>query len=268
MSEKKFRLLDLSVDEVSLVADPANDQARVLITKAAQGMKCPDCGAMNKEGAVKCAKCGYDMKKAAKPEGDNMADLEKDLKAAEDLAAEEQTKRISAEAEVTKLKAEVAELKKAADTPEVIEKRKLEALPAEFRKRLETAEAAILKSNEREADQVAFTKVKESFGNLKGKTEDTAKLYRKATSSMTEDEVKALDELLKSASEAMKANLFSERGRPDAREGGDPVAEMDAKVAEIMKANDKLTYTEALKKAAKDNPALYERHRASVIAVN
>lgn len=263
---EKYRLLNLEVEEVSLVADPANPEAKVLITKAkaGDGMKCPKCGEMNEKGATECAKCGYAMKAVNK---ENNMDLEKDLKAAEELAEAEQAKRVAAEAEVAELKKEVEDLKKAAETPEVIEKRKLEALPAEFRKRLEDAEAEIKKGKEEKAEAVAIAKCKESFPNLKGTSEANAKLYRKAVASMSAEEVNAFDELLKSASEAMKSNLFSARGS-DGTVSANATSEFEAKVAEIQKADPKLTYKDAMTKVAREHPALFDRHRAATMAVN
>lgn len=260
-NDKKFILKDLVVEEVSLVDSPANPEAHVLIYKrdVEKDGKCPDCGAQMEMG--KCPSCGYEAQKAAEEaeEKEHMADAQKlqaELDAAKKLAEENAAKATAAEAKAAELQKKLDALE---NTPEAVEKRKLEAMPESVRKEFSAMKEEIAKAREEKAEAEAIAKAKADFSNLPGKAEDIAKIYRKATSGLTAEEKAEFDKTLKSASEALKSNLFVERGRGGAAPvSGSPEAQMEVKIDELRKANPKLSYAEAALQVAKAHPEIYE----------
>lgn len=259
MSKTK-ELTELVVDEVSLVDAGANPDAHVLVYKAADMATCPVCKSKVHMGAETCAKCGYAMKKkAAEPRGDDMteadkAKLEADVKAAEELATEEQTKRVAAEKRVKELEAEIEKRR----TPEEIEKAAMAAIPESFRKRLESAEAEIKKAADEKATIVHVEKAR-ALKHLPVKAEEFGLVLKAAAASMTAEQAAELDRVLKAADEAMRP-LFTEIGKSGAPANGDAVAQFIAKVDEAKAKGEK----DPMAKAASENPALYNAYRNSV----
>lgn len=287
-------LLDLVVEEVSLVDEPANGQARVLIYKAAdfkpgesETVTCKKCGYEMAKGATECPKCGAPVA-AAEPMKNKehsmqldeakaaLAKAEADLKAAEELATEEQKKREAAEA---KVKALELDLTKSRMTPEAAEKQiaKLEAdlkvarmspeerkkaeraeLPESVRKQLESNEETIQKlSDERDAREY---EKRAADLNLKGYS--PAKLgpvLKRIAKGQTNDEDLAdIERLLKALGAQVKtSSLFAEFGK-GGFESGEPRADSKvmARVKELQKANPNLTVADAITQVLKADESL------------
>ena len=276
----------LRLKRVSLVDSPANEDARVVLFKSEhkkqqptssevnvdEMVECKKCGASVAKGSKKCPKCGYEMsvqKATDRPEEDAMdADkLKADLDAANAKLTETTGKLAETEGKLEALAKERDALQKQLDTPEAIEKRKLEALPASVRERIEKGEAKI-KKLEDEADESAMVDVvKSTMPNVPGKHSDNGKLLKRVKDSVSTEDFEALSTMLKAASAQIeKGGLFREVGS-----GGDgdpsalsPLAQIDQKVAELVAKNDKLTREAALSQVLAANPALYRAYTKSV----
>lgn len=271
-------LLDLVVDEISLVDSPANPGAQMLIFKRLEKneqegyVTCSKCGAQAMKGATECPKCGAPMNNpAAEPPKEKrmdelkaqLAKAEADLKAAEELANEEQKKRETAETEVATLKAELA---KAKQTPEEVEKAKLAALPAEVRKRLDEQAAEIAKMRD-EREDVEFTKRASAMKLTATTAEKFAPvLKRLAKGKATAEDVAELERVLKAQAEQARQGLkalTTELGS-GGFEGGSPDAEsqMLAKARQLQRDEKDLSLSDAIAKVATTDAELYARYTA------
>lgn len=286
MTEDVKRLRSLKLKRVSLVDDPANEHAAVVLFKSADGkpaakakkdddtgagdmVACSNCGAKMGKGSVRCSKCGTSMKKEAnmKVDLDKITDpdvrkaVEKmagDLEAAVALAQTEQDKRVAAEAAT----------KKAGDEADL-----LKGLPEAVRHRIEKAETEAKAANDavkkmaeekREGEFIAKAK---GYGNL---SVDPKKfgpvLKRISDGTSTEEDVAEIHRVLVGANNVAKTALFAQRGSSERGTGGASTAWAEIQVkanekrAEVMKAGTKMTYPEALDAIIKEHPELYQRH--------
>ena len=227
----------LKLKRVSLVDSPANLEARVVLFKSADFDKrqptssevyvdemvtCKSCGEKVKK-ADKCPKCGASM--VSKEDVMDEKQLKADLDAANAKleAATAQIAALTTEREA--LTKERDALQKAADTPEAIEKRKLDAMPQSVRERIEKAEAKVQALEAKEAEGVMVSVVKAEMPKLPGKAEDTGKLLKRVRDVVSSEDFDALTVMLKAASaqiEKAEPVLFGERGNSGA--GADPTA--------------------------------------------
>lgn len=262
------KLRGLKLKSVSLVDNPASQEdgfgAFVTMFKAAPMQA--QCGYMNKPGAEKCAKCGAPMmaKAAVQPRGVAMTDpekiakLEADLKAATELAEEEQTKREEAE---KALAAKSAELEKIQNAPEEVEKRALAALPESVRKQLTDQAATIAKmQDERElGDYVAKAK-DAGLADAEG-----AIFQRVAKGKATQEDITALLTKFKAVREQVRVGgLFLVKGKGgDVAGDGTPAVQADALINKAMSEDKNLTRAAAEAKVFGENPELYQQYRKS-----
>lgn len=304
MSEAVHVLRDLKLKRVSIVDQPANEHARVVLWKSAEapvkkdaynhivrseddvmcskcskaskasliergGGVCPNCGAKMPAGAMKMKEV---LDKISDPEVRKavdavvaaiMADLQKakdDTKAAEDLAAEEQAKRIAAE-------------KAAKKDPE--EDDVLKGLSPGARARLEKAEKdskeareAVLKMTEDRREREFIQKAR-AFGNLSLKPETFGLVMKRVSDgTATAEDVKEIERVLAAANHASKA-LFLQKGSNERSDGTtSAMAQIEAKAAElrdsVVKSGEKMTRQEAVDRVIKENPGLYEQHIAEI----
>lgn len=290
-------LLDLTVDEISLVDSPANPGAQMLIWKRAekneeQGyVTCSKCGAQAMKGATECPKCGAPMNNpAAEPPEEKRMDelkaqnakLEADLKAAEELATEEQKKREAAEAKVKaleldlakskltpeaadkKIEALEAEVKLARMSPEERKKAERASLPESVRKQLEDNETQIAKMVE-ERDAATFEK---RAGDLGLAGVSPAKLgpvlKRIAKGQSNAEDLADLETLLKAFGARQKmGKLFEEFGK-GGFESGEPRSDTKvmARAKELQKADPKLNIADAITKVLAEDPSLQDAYLA------
>lgn len=277
------QLSDLTIDEISIVDDPANGEARVVIFKAkagdftpCDGCKTPDlCKA---KAACMADKAGSRMTKAndqhgqAAPDGasgEQLKELQMDLetlsKALEDAEAKMgqlEKRTVDAESalsdanEVIKAKdAEIADLKKSA-TP--AEDDVMKSLPEPIRKRLEEAETQIAKMRDEADLKDAIAKARE-LGV--GKPEEVGPLLLRVSKGMTTaEDAKTIESMLKSQAEVeKKSTLFKSVGTTAAADG-EPEQVLKAKAEEIHKANKGMTFEQAYAKAVDENPAVYAEY--------
>ena len=268
----------MKIRRVSLVDEPASQDPQTGLgayvslfkSKDYKQMECPKCGEEIPEGAKKCANCGYEMKAAKEKQMDEKA-LKADLEAAEKLAEEEAAKREASEKRATAAEARVKELeKKLSDlenTPEAVEKRKLDALPTEVRKQLEDQAVELKKLRDREAETVFVTKARE-LTKINSPPEKVGALLKRAAYVMKAEDVTELETLLKAANESAKQGelLFRSMGRPSIP-ADSPAAKLDALVKErVTKAAGTETYADALVAVEREHPEIYREYAASVSA--
>jgi len=233
---------------------------------------CKKCGASVSKGADKCPKCGYPMKVQKAPERpeENAMDADKlkaDLDAANAKLAETVAKLAESEGKLEALAKERDALQKQLDTPEAIEKRKLDAMPASVRERIEKSEAKVKKLEDEASEREMVEVVKGSMQALPGKHDDNGKLLKRFKDAVSPEDFDALSTMLKAASAQIeKGPLFKEIGKGGS---GDPTAlrpldQIEKKVAELVSKNDKLTRDEALNQVFTADPALYRAYTKSV----
>lgn len=292
------QIVSLTVDEISLVDDPANPAALVTIIKARNGFKpCPDCkdeAACKAKGFCATAKADTaDVVKRVRSALTEMApaivdralaglpadptaaalasaiikehtmDLEQLSKALDDATKSIETVKAENE-KLAKRNAELeAEIKKAKEPPPS-EDDVMKSLPEAVRKRLEAAEKSAL------ALEAEVTKIRtereesEAIAKAKGLgIGDAAKLgpalLRIAKGKSTADDAKLIEETLTSAARTSNVSPLFKSVGSGAGADGNPEAVLDAKATEIQKANPKLTYAQAYDQALTANPELYDR---------
>lgn len=275
------KLTDMIIDEISLVDDPANEQARVVITKAraaregqtgSEGIS----GEFDPASADQLQEFQMDMENLAKALEDAEAKLDTLEKRTSDAEA-----ALADATEVIKAKdAEIAELQKgykgkadksadadADDEDEDEDKKVMKSLPEPVRKRLEdfekrAAEAEVALAKMRDEKDTAEAIAKAKTLNF-GKAEEIGPLLmRVSKGTTTQADAEALERLFKAAGEQGKVtHLFKSIGS-DTAVDGDPEVLLKAKADEIRKANSGMTYEQAYAQAMDTNPSLYNAYIA------
>lgn len=289
MTDKRITALShVSVDEISVVDDGANPEAKVLIIKnksgaaaghkACKGCKTPD--ECMKKG--KCSEPDGDeqMKKAlaaisAVMSGDNgddtmnldeLTDALEKAKTALDTAAADIAKR---DERIAALEADIAKAKKPEDKGEDKgEDDVLKALPEAIRKRLvdaeESAKAATAVVQKMQAErEVAEAIVKAKSAGMVEPDVTGPILHRVAKGCTTAADATELERVLKAAAAQAKAGgvIFKSIGAAggDGGDDGDPEALLKAKAKEIAAA-EKISIEKAYSLALERNPDLYESY--------
>ena len=273
------KLTDMIIDEISIVDDPANEQARVVITK----MKAAPEGQTGSEGlsgeidtasADQIKEFQMDMENLAKALEDAEAKLETLEKRTSDAesALADATEVIKAkEAEIAELqKGYAAKANKSDDNDEDDqdeEKKVMKSLPDSIKKRLESfekraaeAEATLAKMRDEKDTADAIAKAKSlNFG----KAEEVGPLLMRVNKGLTTAaDAELLERLFKAAGEQGKVtHLFKSVGS-DVAVDGDPEVLIKAKAGEIQKANNGMTFEQAYAKAMEENPSLYNAYIA------
>jgi len=277
----------LEVDEISLVDDGANAGAKVTLYK--RGQVCKECGKpmeMNKAGdGYVCKGCGAEtkMEKGMPTPGqvhtDAMPGEKKDKakvvvededeedgveckKAAEPRKENDMEQVEKLQADLTALTAERDELKKRLDaienTPEAIEKRKLEAVPEDIRKRLVAAEEAVTKMREDAETKEWIEKAREI-----GEPIDPLKVgpILKRVSKEDREELQTVLKAL--AEQVKKSQLFGEVGSSRTEmPSSSAYAEITKRAQAIVEKDPTQSLVDAEASVCKADPALYERHIA------
>lgn len=271
------KLTDMIIDEISLVDEPANDSARVVIVKAktdpagiagdpdaadavAAHLKEQQMDIENLSKALEDAEAKLD---ALEKRAD---DAEAQLKDAGEVIKQRDAQIASLTEEVSKAKAKKQYAKEEDEEEEEDEAEVMKSLPASIRKRLEEAKAAQeevakMKAEKDEAEAIAKAKAigvgdPAVLGPL---------LMRVAKGSTTADDAATLEGIFKSLGEVQKGHnvlLFKSLGSSAAVDG-EPEAVLKAKADEIFKsAAGKLTKEQAYAKAMDENPGLYQAYIA------
>ena len=274
-------LTGMEITEISLVDEPANEDAKVVIVKSKgaaqpvtmQAVAAAIAAAMEDLAPEIVAKAAESFSAdsnaaamAAAMIQETVMDMEAiqaALEAAEAAKAEAETALAKARADLAAKDAEIAKLK-TPPAPEPSEEEILKGLPESIRKRLEegkAAEVALAKAKEKDEVDGMIAKAKslkagepEKFGEF---------LHRIAKGKTTEADVALLEAALAPLVAAMeKSPLFKSLGVPPGGKEADlddPQAALQAKADEIHKAaGGKLTPAQAYTQAMDENPDLYD----------
>jgi hypothetical protein len=276
-------LTDMTIDEISLVDEPANESARVVVMKARKpGANFKPCASCEDEDrCMEKGACAMEKSRRADTESAGSADadgagsrrkygandmdvetLSKALEVAEgrldDLLRRTETAEAAlAEAQdvIKQRDAEIAALDGEAAEDDV-----LKSLPEAIRKRLEASEAEIAKMRTEKETSEAIAKAR-SIG-VSNPDQIGPILMRVEKGATTADDAAALTDLLRSMAAVEKSSrMFSSVGSAAAVDG-DPEAILAAKADEIRKARPTLTYAQAYAEAVESNPAVYTAYIA------
>lgn len=273
------KLTDMIIDEISIVDDPANEQARVVITK----MKAAPEGQTGSEGlSGEIDTASADQIKEFQMDMENLAKALEDAEAKLETLEKRTSDAESALADATEVikakEAEIAELQKGYaakanklddgdEENEDEEKKVMKSLPDSIKKRLESfekraaeAEATLAKMRDEKDTADAIAKAKTlNFG----KAEEVGPLLMRVTKGLTTAaDAELLERLFKAAGEQGKVtHLFKSVGS-DVAVDGDPEVLIKAKAGEIQKANNGMTFEQAYAKAMEENPSLYNAYVA------
>lgn len=266
----------LKLDEISLVDDPANIDARVEIVKRRSASNASDMIAKIGEFAdalaggtpvdpdTASAAVSYiqeitmDLETLSKQLDEAQKNLDTLTKRAEEAEGKiaKHAEEIIAKDTVIKAKdEEIAKL--AADKPKPTDDEIMKSVPEPVRKRLEAAEAEITKMRDA-ADEAVFKAKAQSFGI--GNADEIGPIMLRIAKHSTED-VLAIEKVLKAAGAQIKAaGLFKSVGSGSGAEDTSPDALLVQKTHEIQKADPKLTYAAAYTLATERNPELYTQY--------
>lgn len=288
------RLSNMEITEISLVDEPANDDARVVIVKSKGGEAQPASPAriagalfaaiqeLSPQIVEKAVADGFsaDPQAAASAAAliqEFVMDLEAVTKALEEAEAKLDVleKRATAAEAATKenetiIKAKdarIAELEGAAN-PDAAEEELMKSLPESIRKRLEeadaktkAAEAEVQKAKDEAERTEAIAKAKALKVADPEKVADL--MLRVAKGKTTPEDAALIEGVLKSAAEVdAKSPLFKAMGTSDATEA-EPEAVLKRKADEILKAAEgKMTFAQAYDRALAENPEVYAEYIA------
>lgn len=279
-------LFGLTLSEVSLVDDPDNDEARVVITKARRNdfamVKAVEAIAgaledLSDEIVAKALAGGYPADTEAVPEAaeaikEIIMDLAQLTKALQDAQAENATlqkAKETAEADLAKARADVAakdaEIAKAkgATQPEPTEEEILKSLPEAIQKRIRDQDAEIAKARAAAEKAEADEYIAKARALKAGDAEKVgALLHRVAKGKTTAEDAALVETVLKQAAATTAASeLFKSLGSP-ATEGASPEEQLVQKAKALQAADPKLTDAAAYSLALDQSPALYDEYIA------
>lgn len=270
------QLSDMTIEEISLVDDPANEQARVLIVKAKGGAACakgdqetgpgePDDETAEGEDNTPAAGKKQPVKKndesnalaggdPADPDEERNMDIEKLSAAVQDAeaklvtlekrAGDAETKLQESEAVIKAKDEEIAKLKAALPAPTApSDEEVLKALPEPIRKRLEDAEAEARAAKEAVAKAAAEKEASEAIAKAKtfgvGDPDQIGPLLVRVAKGMTTaDDATTLEQMLKGFGEFQKSNnvVLFKSLGSAAATDAEPEQLLQAKADEIHKA--------------------------------
>lgn len=261
-------LTEMTIEEISLVDDGANEDARVVIVKAKSGHNGqaaqggfdpsnPDAAAM---AAASIKEFEMDIETLSKA----LDDAEAKLAALEKRASDAEASLKDAEEVIKSKDDQIAEINKAANPPS--DEEVLKGLPESIRKRIEDAEAIAKAAQEDVAKAKAAQEQAEYIAKAKSLGAPDADkvgglLLRVAKGTTTMDDAATLETMLKAANaQGQTAALFKALGSDTATDA-EPEDMLKAKADEIEKAADgKLTKEQAYAKAVDQNPTLYSAY--------
>lgn len=282
----KTLLRNMRLKRVSLVGNPANEEALVTLFKSADHKEepvnkdddvgsCAKCKSSMGKGATVCPSCGAKVTKGADMDLEKLdPEVKKHLeKIATDLA--------TVTAEKTALATKVADLEKAAK-PAPKEEDVLKGLSPEARALVEKAQAsaadsaakvallsdAIEKAND-SAIEKAFVEECETFKNISGDAKVLGGLFKRVhQGKTTKEDVEVLRTAFKAASAAAKPLLrIVGKGETPDGSGASVQTQIDAAVKAIIAkdATGKVDYATALDVVMKENPGLWRRYQSEAL---
>lgn len=292
-------LSDMTIEEISLVDDPANEQARVLIVKAKKPaakdqepdgdeegdeeemnlrarrvykaleeiapdlvQAVADGNSANPDAAAQAAASLKEYTMDIETLSKALEDAEAKLEALETRASEAEA-ALNERDELVKSKDEELEtMKKSLNTSnDENEDEILKSLPESIRKRLDDAKAV--------EEELAKSKAKAEQDQAIAKAKDIgvgnpeevgALLLRVGKGMTTTEDAAMLETMLKSFSAVAGSSLLFKSIGSDDAEGAEPEEMLKAKASEIQKSNPSLTAAQAYDKALAENPELYNAY--------
>lgn len=256
---KQNRLVNVKLNEVSLVDAPANPNAKVLFYKAADGVQDPsDTGeaqmdieelqaklaeqeAQMAEMTAKMEAQSSDLEAATKAADQHKADLEGLMAALEEFGLElqksEQGLKIEKKAEIEMIEVEGEMVAKS-------------AIPAPVLKHLEAKQAEIEELRKQKELDELYKRAEESFPNLAGGPEAKAALLKAIEGIDGSDERDAVTKALKAA-DASVAKMFKEEGHSSSESGSStPASKLEALVKKYKEehgVSDSIAFSEVTK---------------------
>lgn len=262
-------LSEMTIDEISLVEEGANGEARVVIFKSKfdpQGQSAPGGPPGNSDAAA--------LADQLKEHDMDIESLSKALEDAEAKLAALETRTTDAEAAledantIVKAKdAEIADLISKQVVAEPTTEDVVKSLPESVRKMLEDAQSKAKAADEAVAKMRAETESAEAIAKAReigiGNPDEIGPvLLRVAKGMTTESDVAVIEGVLKAASAQTKtSSLYKAYGTAEAVDG-DPETMLKSKADEIARADKSLTAEQAYAKAMDANPALYNAYIA------
>lgn len=284
----RYRLTDMSLDFVSLVAAGDDPEAQVVLAKAD-----PEGADLYVQGPIKtCADCQSRKKKceahqvnkstekgspsSTLPDSDlqeenPMGDIKKDDLDPEVLAYVEglETEVTTLSAQVEKAEQDLQEkddriAKMQPTDPEAAEKEMLAKADPALRSLIEKQQAQVAQAQEiAKAERDArlereFLAKAETMPMIAEDKAALGGLLRRISEALSAEDSAAVEKVLKSANEAIsKSNIFKEFGTG----GGETTISksVEAKAEEIRKADPSLTFEQAVAKAYDENPDLLQQ---------
>lgn len=236
-------LTDVTIEEVSLVDEPANPHAQILLMK-----RKPKCDKADCDGSCEECMADAESKSARKPKGESMAEdlatVQAELakaRADSDAKIEALTKRLDEQAANTaKVEAELAKAKEAADANA--------AKATEFEKRA---------NEERDARELSecIALGKSRYGTLPLAEDEKGKLIKALKTKLTTEEYAAVTKLFESHETALKQLRVPPGSTGSANEGS-----AYGKIQTMAKARaekDGITLSKAMIAISRENPDLY-----------
>lgn len=281
-------LSDMSIDEISLVDDPANESARVLIVKSKNKYKKIEDDEMAPEEEMDTESDDDDeeMENSDKGHPKKMKKANyQSLKESGVMSIENLTKALEdAESRLNELSQRVEQADESLEEANAVIKAKdeeiaklrggsegageediLKSLPESIRKRLVQAEADAKAAAEEVAKMNAAKEEAEAIAKAReigvGDPEQMGPLLMRVAKGMsTAEDAAALETLLKSIAEVGATSaLFKSIGTASASEG-DPEVMLKSKAEEIQKGHPGMSFEAAYTKAMEENPSLYSAY--------
>lgn len=286
MARKAFSLRKLEITRCDTVTAGANQDARILLFKAAPGwlkpgQKCPKCGQTMAKAVAsgeKCPMCGQTKTAKAAPEGGDMPDTEQlaELRKAIDEAVAEATKPLQEQldTQATEKNEFEAAVKALAEAEVEADPSKIDkaALPEAVRKRLEDLEAGAKADRARVAKMRDAADVARWTGVAKG-LDLVAKAAEPGGDAVAELATvlkgiegsdapagtvdRLVDTLTTAQARLSESELFREAGAGGESLGG-AEGQLEA-AAKALQTKEGLTSAQAYRKAAESNPDLVRK---------
>lgn len=244
-------LEDLVIEEVSLVEDPANEDARVVIMKARTDDQDPAGGSpVNPMELMNM----------------NLEAIQEALDSAEQRVTTVEKQLVDKDAELAtlreQLKAKEDEIARltAAAAPAPTEEEVMKSLPEPVRKQLERAkelEVTVAKMQAEAEEREAVEKARKD--GLPQPDKLGPALLRVAKNRTTEDDVKLIEGAIKAAASVggATAAIFKSFGSAAGNAPADGMQTLVAKAREKQTANPKLTQEQAIDAVLREHPDLY-----------
>lgn len=260
-------LTEMTIDEISIVDEGANGEARVVLfkSKSAPSGQTEPAGIAGDANAAALAAQLKEHEMDIETLSKALEDAEAKFVALEKRTTDAEAALEDANAVIKAKDAEIADLKKEATPPS--EDDVMKSLPEPLRKRLEEAETKARAADEAVAKMAAEKETAEAIAKAReigvGNPDEIGPMILRVRKGLTTAaDADVIESLLKaSVAQGKTSALFKAFGTTEATDG-EPEDVLKAKAEEIAKANPGMTPEQAYAKAVDANPALYNAYIA------